>query len=148
MAFRATNLIPERGLLRAKNQATRLKAAADSFAITFASGGNADEIFQCLDFLRGTKTQFNQIRSIPGIVVFAAEQENDAAYDIVVEFTIMIAAIDAVIANIVATMPQDGSGFLLAYTISANGTRVPRTFSAANLSQLVADLNEISASIS
>ena len=148
MAFRASNILPERGLKQAKLIANNVKSLSGRFAAQFAStGGTADNIYQIVDALRNTKAELQSIAAISGIGAYAQAQENDAGYDIAAEFTAMIAQIDAVITEIGATFPVDGSGFHLGYTWAAGGERVPRTFSVVALSGLTAELNVLVSSI-
>lgn len=147
MAFRASNILPDKGLDRAKSIANTLKGVAQRYATQFSSGGDTDDIFQVTDALRQAKIGLNAVRGISGISAHAIEQENDASYDVVVEFNALVATIDGAVAEIVATFPVDGSGFLLGHTMDADGQRVPRVFSSGALSGLVVELNAVIAAI-
>lgn len=147
MAFRATNNLPAVNYDEAKSLARQLKNYASSRATLFGSGGNSDQIFATLDALKQFRDRLDAIRSTPGIAQYARDQEDDQTYDVVAEFVAMVAAVDAAIAQIVTTFPADGSGFLLAQTLSADGSRSARSFSAAGLATFVTLLTAIDTAI-
>ena len=147
MAFRASNVIPAAQYDRGKQLAVQLKRQAVGRSATFASGATSAEILALVDNLNAFKAGLDTVRQIPGIAVYATEQENDGAYDVATEFLAMIAAVDAVIANVVATLPADGGGWLLINKINADGSLVPRVFTGAQLANIRALLDAVAAAI-
>ncbi len=148
MAFRATNILPERGYEKAKDHAANLRQFAQGKVVQLASGGNSTQILNILDSLIGYRLNLIDIQSIPGIAAYARTQEDDSTYDVVAEFTALIALIEAGINDIVTTFPVDQSNFLLAEIFNIDGTRSPRNFTSSQLSGLVTVLTSIAAGIS
>ena len=148
MAFKASNVIPATEYNRAKNLAVQLKRQAETRATSFASGATSAEILSAADHLNAFRSQLSVIGSTPGIAVFAQAQENDPTYDVATEFTDLLAAIDAVIAEIVVTLPKDANDWLLIQKINADGSLSPRAFTGAQLSGLIALMNGIANAVS
>lgn len=148
MAFKATNIVPVRAYDRAKQTATGLRRFAQSLSTKLASGGDSEQILSVVDSLVSFKNNLNASAGVAGIVPYAKDQEDDQTYDIVTEFTALIALIDLAVTEVVTTIPTDGSGFLLIQTITASGTRVPRTFTAPQLAGIRTRLDNIVAGIS
>ena len=147
MAFRASNIVPEKGLERAKTQANYLRRKAGEKVSQFSSGANADDILALASNLRSVRNDLASLTSISGLAEYAREQENDSSYDIVAEFNALLALVDDVITEIVTTFPVDSSGYLLSHTIDTTGQRTSRTFSAAAISGVVSNLNALVAGI-
>ena len=148
MAFRATNILPEKGYDQAKKIATSLKRFSANRSADLVGGGDSDNVLGTVDTMILYKTQLNAVATIPGIGDYAKEQENDPTYDVAAEFIALLALVDAVITEVVSTFPVDGSGFLLAYTISPDGTQIPRTFNVAQMVDLRAALDAVDAGVS
>ena len=95
MAFRATSIIPEKALDDAKVLASRIKRAAELRSISIAGGANSDVVLGILDTLRESSVALNVVKAVPGIAQYAKDQESDQTYDIVAEFTALLAVIEA-----------------------------------------------------
>jgi len=147
MAFRASNIIPSTQYDRAKQLAIQLKRQAETRSASFASGATSVEVLALVDNLNSLRAGLEVIRQVPGIADYAAAQEDDVAYDVVAEFNAMIAAAAAVVAEIVTTLPKDGSDWLLIRKINPDGSLSPRNFTAANLSSIRTLLDAVAASI-
>lgn len=96
--------------------------------------------------LRADRAQLVTAASATGMATFAQEQKGNASLDVVAEFNGVIAAIDNVTSWINSNFPKDGSGFLLAQTLGANG-RVDRVFTAAATAGLRTQLDALLATI-
>ncbi len=147
MAFRATNIIPSDQYERAKQLAVQLQRLAQNRSASFASGASALEVLALVDNLNALKVGLNSAKSVPGIAAHATAQEDDPAYDVVAEFNTMIAAADAVVAEVVTTLPTDGNEWLLINKINADGSLIPRNFTGAQLASIRTLLDAIAASI-
>ncbi len=135
MAFKASNVIPDKAFTDAKSIAVSVKRTAQRSATDFTSiGGDSNDIFGLLSSLLNNRERLFDLRDTPGLGAYAQEQESDGTYDVVAEFNAMIALIDATTDALIAAIPKDGSGYLLMETINAEGSRVPRTFTVGNLS--------------
>jgi hypothetical protein len=95
MAFRATNDIPEDGLKIAKEHARQLQSFCTTSRDAMTSTVDASRITDTLEGLDHYKEILNDLKSIPGIVDYAKDQENDPAYEVVTEFNAMLANIQA-----------------------------------------------------
>ena len=148
MAFRASNALPALNYDRAKKLAFQVQRLTSARSTEFSSGASSAQVLSLLDNIRALKSQLDAVKSTPGIATYAKEQEDDPAYDVVAEFTALLAAIDAVIAEIVTTMPTDGSGFLLLNQFDVDGALIPRNFTPVQLASLRTLLDVVTASVS
>jgi hypothetical protein len=137
MAFRASNQVPARALPEAKEAALRLRAFAQSRVTAFnAPTIRRDAVVSCWQELHAFSAALKGFRAVPGIAEYAAEQENDEAYDVAAEFNNLIAAVDAAIAHVETAMPKDANGFLAVVQFGAGGVLIPGTFTAAQFATL------------
>jgi hypothetical protein len=148
MAFRASNALPAYNYDRAKKLAWQLRRLTSARSAEFASGATSAQVLSVLDNMRALKAELDEVKTTPGIAAYAKAQEDDVAYDVVAEFTAMLAAVDAVIQEIITTMPKDGSGFLLLNQFDVDGALIPRNFTAAQLANLRTLLDGVTSSVS
>ena len=148
MAFRASSLITSNGYASAKGLALRAKSAAEASAADFSSSTASDRVLQCYQSLRQIRDELVSVKSIPGIVAYAQDQEADATYDVAAEFTALIAALDSVFAEIESTFPTTGAGYLEERKLTAQGTYEYRTFSPGALSTLRGLLGNVASAVS
>ncbi len=148
MAFRASNVIPANRYEHAKRIALQTQRFCDWQASQFASGGTSQDILSCAEKLRYYKQELQNCASVPGIAAYVRAQEDDDTYDVVAEFTALIAAIDAAIAEIVNTFPKDTGDYLLAQKINADGSLSQRNFNAGSVNSLRSLLAAIASQVS
>ena len=148
MTFRATNIVPVDAYELARQNAAGVRRFSQNLSTQLAAGGNSEEVLAVVDSLVSFKNNLNESVGVPGIVAYAQDQEDDPAYDVAAEFIALIALIDLAITEVVTTIPKDGGGFLLIQTINADGTRVPRDFTGAQLTGITTRLDNIVAGIS
>lgn len=143
MTFRASNLLPQQGYNNARAIALDLKNYCTSKAASIlANGDDAGDILGILAKIRQARDDFNSIKAIPGIAVYAVSQEDDLTYDVVTEFNTLVTLVETAITNLVAAFPRDVNGYLLIATLPVD-TLSYRTFTSAQLSFLVTDLTNI-----
>lgn len=106
----------------------------------------SSRILNLFVFLKQERSAIVTASGTPGIVQFARDQKNSGTLDVVVEFNAMIAAIDGTTDWIDANFPKDGSGFLLAQTLTGSGP-LDRTFTPAQTAGLRTQLDAVVASI-
>ena len=111
MAFRANSIIPERAFAEAKGVAAATKLLAQKFITRFASGAEWKEVYELLQILINRRAKFDELKTTPGIATYAQQQENDNTYDVVAEFTALLANITNVIDAIVSSAPKDVNDF-------------------------------------
>jgi len=92
--------------------------------------------------------RLNALAATPGLLQYAKDQYNDQAYNVAAEYTAMANAMTAVLNNLVATFPKDGTNTYLAYEIiNGVGQITQRTFTAAQLAPAVALVDTLLATI-
>lgn len=149
MAFRATSSIAAGEYQRAKQLAVQVQSLATTRSAAFtASGATYSEIQTVIDNLANYSAWFDEIKTTAGILQYAKDQEDDQTYDVAAEFNALIAAIDATILQLSTDLPKDGNDWLLVNKINANGTLVPRNFTAGALATTIANLDAIAAAVS
>ena len=147
MAFRASSLLPQNGLNEAKGLALSVQSLSASRSTQFQNDTNADVVLATFQDLRRRRDALLTISTIPGMAQYARDQEDDQSYDVVAEFAAMVALIDAVLANIIATFPTDADDFLLEKKFAPDGTYTFRTFTGAQLAVLRGLLDDLVAGI-
>lgn len=134
--FNATNTVPDKVFTQTKDLVLRLKRKSTRWVNTLAAGGSSDFVFSIIDSLYEDRESMKSIRGTSGLIAYAQEQELLADYDIVAELDALIILITDVISSVVLAFPTNSGGFLLAHTINAEGQRIPREFSSANLAEI------------
>jgi len=148
MAFKALNILPDKGYERAKQTATGLRRFCLNLSSDLASGGDSNQVLNVVDSLISFKDNLNAVKAIPGIAGYAQRQESDNAYDVAAEFSTLLALVDAGIGTVVTLFPTDTNGYLLAYKFNPDGTLVPRSFTGAQLSPIRTALGNIASGVS
>jgi len=145
MAFKASSTIPARGYDEAKSEAIRIKNVVTQAATRIAAGGaNADEIYELLLTLGYHRDRLNTLKTIPGLADYARSQEADPTYDVAVEFSGLVTAIESTITWMQSAIPAAG-GYDQMYSRPGGVQLVPRVFTAATLAPLVTRLQAAAA---
>jgi len=106
----------DREMVKLKGYATRQKDRLNTNPIT------ATVVLDIYAKLNAVKSLFEAAASVPGIVGYARDQKDDQTLNLVTEFNVVVAAIDAVIAQIATDIPtanQGGTDYLLVQTLGA-----------------------------
>lgn len=117
---------------RARSLAGQIKSQTQSLRNDSAAG--AIDAFRLVDLatmLAGAKVLFLRASGLAGIVNYARSQIDDPTFDVVANFTAMIAQVDNLISVITTNFPKDGSGFLLERSFAADGTWISRKLTTA-----------------
>jgi len=119
MAFKASNITPQKAYLQVKGTAVNLKANCQGFIAQLAAQ-NATYLYlrDIYRFLYNANAQFETLKATPGLAVYAQEQENDPAYNVAAEFT----AMQATIANALSWMNTNIPTAVTAVSASAWAT--------------------------
>lgn len=148
MAFKTAETASE-AFFRAKNIARDIKAQAQSYIAMFASTTSRTTVLGMVEQLRGYRVALAGASSVSGVLQFAKDQYDDQAYNVAAEFTAVLNAIDAVIAQVVSDFPVDNSGGELKEKLLAvDGAVTARTFTAAQLATVVSLLQTLDNAIS
>lgn len=143
MAFRASNILPQRGYNQARAIALDLKSYCASKAADIqANGDDTGDLLGILAKLTQASADFNEIAAIPGIAEYAISQEDDPLYDVVAEFQALVAVIGIAVAALAAAFPRDVDGKLLIATMPTDSI-VYDVYGPAALAFLVSDLTDI-----
>jgi hypothetical protein len=148
--FPASNIVPAKGYLRAKEIAYTIDLKSDERIGLLASNVTADDLWSWFTDIVTVKALLEEIAAIPNIAIFAAEQEDNPLLDeaaIVAGFNRMLAALVAAGTWIYTALPRDANGYLLVYTTTPLGEMLPRTFTPAQTAPLIPLLQEICNSI-
>lgn len=133
MAFKASDQIPANGYARAKSVAVRLKTRFTSELSKMVSGGySADAVVALRDDAINADAELAAVASVPGIVAYAKDQEDDQNYNVSTEFTALRAAVQLVKTGVETLFPTS-SGYLLKDQFPTGSGLTPRTFTAAQL---------------
>lgn len=136
------------GWANARGAAAAIKAQAQTMLNLIAgSSVNAQQLIAIPGYAAQWLTALNQIAALPGIAAYAQAQIGNSSFDVVGAFNTMIAAIQAVSSWITTNTPKDGSGNLLVLQFNADGSLKYSTFTSAQLSGLVTQLNALVAAI-
>lgn len=148
--FPASNIVPAKGYLRAKEIAYTIDLKSAERIGSLASNVTADDLWSWFTDIVTVKASLEEIAAIPNIAAFAVEQEDNPELDeaaIVAGFNRMLAALTAAGSWIYNSLPRDVNGYLLVYTTTPIGELVPRTFTPAQTAPLIPLLQEICDSI-
>ena len=150
MAFPSTKTKEGLSLVfgRVQRDAASLRGGASALRnrIT-ADTVNATHVLALAASIGNLIAAFNAAATTPGLEAYAREQINDPTLNIAAEFNTMVSAAQACLNWIIANFPKDGSGYLLAATMDANGQTVYRSFPASSLGGLATALDTLIAAI-
>jgi len=152
--FRASSQIKVNALVEVKSSAIRARALAVQLSNAMAAGDTSAQTI--LNLLLQVKTLIDRwvaLAATPGLAAYAQDQENDATYDVVAEFTAMRTALVAVRDRIIndlptASAPPGVAGRIAVYSIDATGTLIADLFTPAQTASLRADLDAFIATVS
>ena len=106
MAFRAIDLEASRGYTVAKGNAAAIRQQMFRMADHMATNDiDFDFIRTVFETVERSRKQLDNLKSIPGIGQYAQDQEDDPTYDVVAEFTALLAAEQAVLNWLTNNMP-------------------------------------------
>lgn len=103
MTFLATNILPTEAYNRAKQLAVQVKRLAQARSSEWSSGADASVVLSMVDNMVALKLMLETQAAVSGIGPYAKDQESDQSYDVVAEFNALIAAMGAVITEVVTT---------------------------------------------
>jgi hypothetical protein len=82
-----------------------IKATAQTSRTQLESSTSAKAVYALMQNLHARKQQLGTLATTPGLAQYAKDQNDDQAYNPVTEYTAVIAALDAVVANVESTLP-------------------------------------------
>lgn len=151
--FRASTQIKVDALTEIKQGAVRAKALAVQVRNALATADtSALTILNLLQQARVLIDRWGVLSATPGLAAYAADQENDSAYDVAAEFAAMRGGLVAVRDRIIndlpkATAPAGVAGNLAIQSLTAGGDLVATLFTPAQTASLRADLDAFIATI-
>ena len=148
MAFPASTLPSLAAVLQnLQNVAASVKAQAQNANITLAAGPvNTLFIFQILDQVANLITYLNQVKNTAGLNAYATTQCVGYAGTLTTDITAVITAAQAIINWVVANFPASG-GFIQAFSLNADGSRTPASFTSVQTAGLQSAITSFIATI-
>lgn len=125
MAFNATNPLLADAYKRIREIAFQVKNYSQSRSALFTDGATESEILATVDNLTSMRNSMQSLAATPGLSEYAKIQEDDPGYNVIAEYTAMIASINSVLDYITANI------------------LAPRKFTSVQLVSLKADLDAI-----
>lgn len=145
MALQSANtMLAGEAFAAIRSNAAQWKAQAQNANISLAGTVNADFIFRMLDQLGTVVIALTAWKAITGLDAHATGQGYVGTMSS--DCTATITAAQNCIAWVVTNFPV-ASTFLQAYTLNADGTRTPRTFTTAQTAGLQTNLTAFVATI-
>lgn len=127
-----------------RTNAATWKAQAQNANLSLAGTVSSDFIYRMLDQLNGAVTALNQWKAIAGLDSYATGQGYVGTLSS--DCTATANAATTCITWVVNNFPAS-AGFIQAYSLNADGTRTPRTFTTAQTSGLQTNLTAFVATI-
>ncbi len=146
MAFRVGGL--GRAYQKVQIEAINLRAFAVQAQANLAAGNiSANSVISVLTRMTGSIAVFDSVSSIPGLVAYAQNEENDGGYDVVAEFSAM--RIEAIGTRdwILTNFPTAASGEIIKDTLENDGSITVRQFTPAETAGLQSALGLLIATI-
>ncbi|SRR6266576_1198563 len=128
-----------------RDNAVGWKAQAQNANVSLTGTVNADFIFRMLDQLGAVIAALNAWKAVAGLDAFATGQTYTGTMSS--DCTATVNAAQACINWVVTNFPV-ASTFLQAYTLNADGSRTPRSFTSAQTAGLQTALTSFIATIS
>jgi len=132
MPFKASNILPQEAYQTVKRAAVQLKINLQSFnSVLAVSSADYDYIRGVYRTLERANSQFNNLKTTPGIGQFAKDQELDQTYDVVGAFGSMQTSIGAALSwidlnvptSVTAKSPSEwGDGTIIALSFTPTQT--------------------------
>jgi hypothetical protein len=132
---------------RARQTATSIKSRSQGLRTKSEVSLSSGDILLYSASMANAKVTLQALAAVEGLAAYAQEQVDDNTINIVVEFNAMMAQIDATIAWVITNFPKDGSGFLLAQSLTAAGRTQDRSFNPAQTASLRTALDALIATI-
>lgn len=147
MAFKATNVVPQKAYEQVKGAAAQLKGTIPGVVSHMANNSIGLEDARNVYFmLKRAHDQLDSLKSTPGLPAYAQAQENDGTYDVAAEFTALLTNIQTGITWIENNVPATVS-LAPASQWTTSGTLSDTAFTPAQTAGLRTALNTIEASI-
>lgn len=143
------NLYLGQSFIQVMNQAAGTKQAATNALAQLQAGPvDADWVFGATIIMQNAIQTFNFFKNVPGLNAYATSQISGYAGSMTADITATIAAIQACVDWIVANFPKDATAtYLLAYTMAADGSKTPRSFSSTDTAGLQTKLQALIATV-
>jgi hypothetical protein len=134
-------------LAQVQNIAASVKSQAGNVLVSLQAGPVTTLfVFQMLDQLNGLITSLNALKATTGLNAYATAQLPGYAGTMVTDITATVNAAQACINWVVANFPNS-SGFLQAFTLNADGSRTPASFTSAQTAGLQTAITALIATI-
>ena len=142
----ANTMLAGEAFVSIRANAAGWKAQAQNTNISLAAGNvTTDFVFRMLDHLGGAITALTSWKAVTGLDTYATGQGYSGTLSS--DCTTTSNAAQVCITWVSGNFPTSSNGFLLGFTLNADGTRTPRTFTPANTAGLQTNLTAFVATI-
>lgn len=147
MALNSSNIKAQQAFDEIMGKAQVLRSGLQvQRAILAVNGSSADIVLNVLRGVRATRDIMLAAVGTSGLQAYARLLYDDPAKDFVGDVNAAIAACNTLGTWIVTNFPKDANGYLLKDTF-VNGQVTPRTFTAAAMAGLVAEIDTLIAAL-
>lgn len=112
-----------------------------------ASSVSTDWVFALLDQLRNVVSSLNALKTTQGLDAYASAQWPTYTGTLSTDIGTVVTNATSCISWVTSNFPTDTGGFLMGYTLNADGSRTARQFTPAQTAGLVAALQTLVNSI-
>lgn len=140
----ASTMLAGEAFAAIRNNAAGYKAQAQNALVSLAGTVNSDFVYRMLDQLGGAVAALNTWKAVAGLDAYATAQGYSGTMSS--DCATTVSAAQTCIAWVVTNFPNSG-GFLQAYSLNADGSRTPRTFTTAQTAGLQSNLTSFVATI-
>ncbi len=117
------------------------RARAQNVVNVCAAGNiDSDFVFQTLDGLRDAVVNLNAWKAVPDLDLYSTDQGYPTT--MTTDCSAIVSAAQACIDWVIANFPS-ANGYLLDYSLNADGSRTPRTFTPAQTAGFRTQLNAL-----
>lgn len=147
MALNSNAIKAQQAFETIMGKASVLRGNLQSQRVTLsANGASADVVLNAMRGVKVTRDLMAANVTAPGLQAYARFIYDDPAKDFIAAVNSATTACDALLSWVVANFPKDAEGYLLKDKIT-NGEIVARTFTAAAMAGLVAQIDTLIAAL-
>ncbi len=144
MPVKALNIVPQEAYQQYRQTCVQLKKDVEEYVKRYAGGAQADDVIECLKYLRQIRETLAGFAAVPGILGAARDFERAQSYDFEGEYLklrgLLIATVNSASAQLTAAVPL--------FDEVVDGVPAWISFNASQAATLVTNLSAIDAQIS
>lgn len=144
------NTLLSEALRAIQNQRAWLKVVVlPPMAQVLAGNVNTAQLLQFVDNLKAALQVMQAQVNAAGapLAAYAQEQINVPGYDPAADHNTLVGQLNSCINWVTTNFPKDAGGFMMGYTLNADGSRTMATFTSAQTAQLLTLINAAQATL-